>query len=1209
MLWQDRVGMEGGQDWWLQITEALDAVEFMALVVTPNAMRSETVRKEWRYARQEGVCIYPVKGVSNPDFKTLPRWIRDAHFYDLGDLKGEHIGPEWKKFLNDLQKPCHTRRVPFMVEDLPDDFVPRPEEFEQLLNYLRDGTREEPVAITASLSGAGGYGKTTLARALCHDERVKEAFDDGILWVMLGESPGDLTGRVEDLTYTLSGERPGFTNINAATARLVELLADRDILIVIDDVWSAAHLRHFMQGGPRCARLITTRNLDTLPTNARKVEVDAMRQSEAVALLGAGFLAEGEEPLSALAARLGKWPLLLKLVNGTLRDRIVNSGQLLPDALGYINKALDRHGLTFFDSYNAVAREQAVALTLGVSFERLSTHDRMRYGEMAVFPEDVDIPLVTLSKLWGRTGGFDELDTEKLCALLQRLSLLLRFDPTKRNVRLHDVIRKYLIQEQGADLPALHQHLLNAHRLTPARTPSASFRPGWADLSTDEPYLWDHLAYHLKEAGRGEELLATAKDLNFLSAKTLIRKSPAVESDLRAATELYPDDTVLRLLLRGYMQFDHLLNRYERRDDLGATLCSLLQHLHDLAPLTQNLERSLPPPYLTLWHPLPDLTHPALIRTLAGHTREVSDCAISPDTTFIVSASYDKTLKVWDARSGGLSHTLSGHTGEVLGCAVSPDNSYIVSASWDGSLKIWDAKSGKEIRTLTGHRDKVNSCTVSADGSLILSASDDGTLKLWDVRSGRCLRTFYGHNKIGTFFGYANKIMDCAISSDNSFLVSLAEDCTLKVWEAKRGRERKTIKLFEVGEALLLPNGVCSISHDDTLIIVAVHDEIRFLDARTLNEVRKLTRPQNAVDSFALSPDGSFIVSSYFDGALMIWDIERGVARQALTGHTSIVLGCDISSDGSFIVSSAADKLLKVWEVNAEDAPASQPRLTKSVAGCAISADGSFVVSASHNSTLTIWDAETGDERSILTGHIAIATDCAISSDSSLIISASWDSSLKVWDAKSGKELLTLRGHNRGVNSCAFAPNGLFIASASDDTTLRLWDAKSGKEIRTLNGHADMVTSCCVSPDNSFIISASLDQTLKKWDAYSGEELITFSGHVGSVSSCDLSSNGLFMVSASDDTTLKIWDTASGNEYRSLVGHTYVVSSCAVSPDDSLIASVSWDGAAKVWDVKSGKCLTTFHVDGSLLDCAWSPDSRHLVVAGVGGVYFLKLVR
>jgi hypothetical protein len=71
-LWQDRASMEGGRDWWLQITAALDAVEFMVLVMTPAALNSPLVRKEWQYARQHGVCVYPVIG-SALDFSVLPR--------------------------------------------------------------------------------------------------------------------------------------------------------------------------------------------------------------------------------------------------------------------------------------------------------------------------------------------------------------------------------------------------------------------------------------------------------------------------------------------------------------------------------------------------------------------------------------------------------------------------------------------------------------------------------------------------------------------------------------------------------------------------------------------------------------------------------------------------------------------------------------------------------------------------------------------------------------------------------------------------------------------------------------------------------------------------------------------------------------------------------------------------------------------------------
>ena len=138
-LWQDRVMLEGGRDWWLQITESLDQIEFMVLVMTPAAMQSETVRKEWRYARQQGVCVYPVKAAANLDFASLPRWMRDVHFYDLGlDLDHFEQGAEWSKFLHHLSTRCEIRRVPFMGDDLPADFVPRPTEFEALIGQTAE---------------------------------------------------------------------------------------------------------------------------------------------------------------------------------------------------------------------------------------------------------------------------------------------------------------------------------------------------------------------------------------------------------------------------------------------------------------------------------------------------------------------------------------------------------------------------------------------------------------------------------------------------------------------------------------------------------------------------------------------------------------------------------------------------------------------------------------------------------------------------------------------------------------------------------------------------------------------------------------------------------------------------------------------------------------------------------------------------------------
>jgi hypothetical protein len=130
--------MDGGRDWWLQLLTPSITLRFMALVITPNALESDTVRKEWRYARQEGVCVYPLKRTPGLDLATMRRWLRHKHFYDPEDKR------QWQKFLNDLNTRCEVPRVPFMVADLPADFVARPAEFDQLRAFLCNAEEDRP---------------------------------------------------------------------------------------------------------------------------------------------------------------------------------------------------------------------------------------------------------------------------------------------------------------------------------------------------------------------------------------------------------------------------------------------------------------------------------------------------------------------------------------------------------------------------------------------------------------------------------------------------------------------------------------------------------------------------------------------------------------------------------------------------------------------------------------------------------------------------------------------------------------------------------------------------------------------------------------------------------------------------------------------------------------------------------------------------------
>ena len=118
-----------------------------------------------------------------------------------------------------------------------------------------------------------------------------------------------------------------------------------------------------------------------------------------------------------------------------------------------------------------------------------------------------------------------------------------------------------------------------------------------------------------------------------------------------------------------------------------------------------------------------------------GHTSSINAIAISPDGKYIVSASSDKTIKIWDFKTAECLNTLEGFQRLVNSIAISPDNKYIVSGSDDNTIKIWDLRTLECLNTLEEHEDSVNSIVISSDGKYIVSGSDDGIIKIWDFKT------------------------------------------------------------------------------------------------------------------------------------------------------------------------------------------------------------------------------------------------------------------------------------------------------------------------------------------------------------------------------------------------------------------------------------------------------------------------------------------
>ncbi len=434
-FWRDRYEIEGGKDWWAQVTNSIDQVQFAVLVMTPAAANSQACRAEWRYARSQGVCVYPVKGAPDEELEIekLPKWMNRAHFYDLEK--------EWPKFIRHLKAECTQERVPFMAPELPSVHVSRPGEFQELIDCVRDHA-ENPIEGTTVIHGAGGFGKTTLAAALCHDDDVLTTFSNGILWATLGEEP-DVKGALAKLFAALTGERPAFIDAEDASTELRKRLADKNCLLVIDDVWDESHSRALQKAGKGLSCLITTRRSDLAAEADRSLSVAEMTTNEAVEMLTSRLDSNSFDPqrFQDLASRLGEWPLLLRLVGGTLAQRL-HRGDSIEGALKYVEQGLEKHDFTVFDQRNPQERNQAVAVTMAVSLDHLEDAEALRYFELSTFPDDVDIPFSAIRVLWGE----DAFDTEVLLKTLDDLSLL-DMDLGSHTVRLHDVIRAYIARQ------------------------------------------------------------------------------------------------------------------------------------------------------------------------------------------------------------------------------------------------------------------------------------------------------------------------------------------------------------------------------------------------------------------------------------------------------------------------------------------------------------------------------------------------------------------------------------------------------------------------------------------------------------------------------------------------------------------------------------------------------------------------------------------
>lgn len=446
-VWWDREKMPTrGQPFPREIREAIEETDKLILIAGEYAQKSEYVTAEWKHALSICIPVIPILRENNTGL--LPdelAYYNAVHFSDP-----VQYDRAFKELLRIVRMPTAPSGRRYGLGRMPRGYVARYSHLNTVIESItstdKQMERDSLSQNITALVGMGGIGKTTLAKALCHDCRIQRAFPDGIVWMEMGQNPSLITKQAT-LGTTFGDSAEKYQNEEQGKIRLSEVLGQKQIsrlLLVLDDVWDHKHVNIFPDMGENSHILITTRSerLAVL-TGAERVAVNRLTDDEGINMIGKWLRLRPEETETHASLRpivniLQGHALAVEVSAALLAERTIH---YLPQLIERLETNLDSGGLFEDLQLDPNDKDANVERSLVLSYDGLTDNWKQRFRALGTLAPDTAFDTAIAAAIWGDTP-VEIHKTQDALNALSRFSLLTEEVPGKRYTQ-HGLLRAY----------------------------------------------------------------------------------------------------------------------------------------------------------------------------------------------------------------------------------------------------------------------------------------------------------------------------------------------------------------------------------------------------------------------------------------------------------------------------------------------------------------------------------------------------------------------------------------------------------------------------------------------------------------------------------------------------------------------------------------------------------------------------------------------